>query len=274
MRLLALDWSGIRGPGQRRTIWLAEVRDSRLVRLENGRSRDEVADHLIAEAARDPRFVVGFDFAFSFPAWFLAARGLPDAPALWDLAARAGEGWLRDCAPPFWGRPGRGKPPGVEQERRTDRALPRTAGIVPKPAFQIGGAGAVGTGSLRGMPILARLRAAGCAVWPFDPPGWPRVVEIYPRILTGPVIKSSAVARAAYLAVRPWLGQHELRARAAASEDAFDAAIAALAMAAHAADLADLPATAEPQILREGAIWYPGWRGAMAPDPHLAGTAN
>ena len=38
--------------------------------------------------------------------------------------------------------------------------------VRPKSTFQIGGAGAVGTGSLRGMPHLLTLREAGCAVWP------------------------------------------------------------------------------------------------------------
>ena len=265
MRVIAIDWSGRRGNDQRKAIWLAEARDGALVRLENGRTREEVAAHLIEEAARDPRFVVGFDFAFSFPAWFLAERHLPDAPALWALATHEAEGWLRDCAPPFWGRPGKGKPAGIEQFRHVDRAVPRIGGIVPKPVFQIGGAGAVGTGSLRGMPILHRLRAAGFAVWPFDPPGWPRVVEIYPRVLTGAVTKSSATARVAYLAAQPWAIPPALLAHAAASEDAFDAAISAVLMARHAADLADLPAATDPQILREGAIWHPGWRDDPAP---------
>lgn len=80
--------------------------------------------------------------------------------------------------------------------RRTDREAPAIGGIRPKSVFQIGGAGAVGTGSLRGMPILKRLRDAGFAVWPFDAPRWPCVVEIYPRLLTGAVNKGSAGARA------------------------------------------------------------------------------
>ena len=46
----------------------------------------------------------------------------------------------------------------------------RVRGIAPKSVFQIGGAGSVGTASLRGMPVLQRLREAGFAVWPFDRP--------------------------------------------------------------------------------------------------------
>ncbi len=75
MRIIAIDWSGAR-QNAGKTIWLAEARDGRLARLENGRDREAIADHLIAEARRDPALVVGFDFAFSLPAWFLDGRGL------------------------------------------------------------------------------------------------------------------------------------------------------------------------------------------------------
>jgi len=268
MRVIAIDWSGRQGRDQRKSIWLAEAQERTLVRLESGRTREEVAEYLIDKARRDPHFVVGFDFAFSLPAWFLTERGLADAPALWALAAQEAERWLSDCTPPFWGRPGKGKPPGQEQFRHTDRAVPRTAGIAPKSVFQIGGAGAVGTGALRGMPILARLQAEGFSIWPFDPPGWPRVVEIYPRLLTGAVTKSSAPARLAYLAARPWAIPPTLQQHAAEGEDAFDAAISALLMAQYADAFADLPMGTDPQILREGTIWHQGWRDDPAPITH------
>jgi hypothetical protein len=144
----------------------------------------------------------------------------------------------------------------VEHFRRTELAVKRKFAV--KSVFQIGGAGAVGTGSIRGMPLLHRLRSAGASVWPFDAPGWPRVVEIYPRLLTGPVVKSSAAARDAYLARRyPALGP-------IASEDAFDAAVSALTMARHADDLAALPTESDPELRREGRIWYPGWQDDAA----------
>src|SRR5207249_2347049 len=100
-----------------------------------------------------------------------------------------------------------------------------------KSVFQIAGAGAVGTGSLRGMPALLDLRAAGFAIWPFDPPRLPMAVEIYPRWLTGRVNKSSPIARALYLATRFGEENRALLRTAASSEDAFDAAVSALRMA-------------------------------------------
>ena len=44
-------------------------------------------------------------------------------------------------------------------------------GLSPKSIFQLAGPGAVGPGSLRGMPLLTTLRDRGFAVWPFDPVG-------------------------------------------------------------------------------------------------------
>src|ERR1035438_6219537 len=46
----------------------------------------------------------------------------------------------------------------------------KVKGIAPKSPFQIGGAGAVGTGTLRGIPELERLHEAGFRVWPFEEP--------------------------------------------------------------------------------------------------------
>jgi hypothetical protein len=65
--------------------------------------------------------------------------------------------------------------------------------------FQIGGAGAVGTGSIRGMLYLRNLREGGFSVWPFDPPNPHTAMEIRPRALTGPVTKSDMSSGERYL---------------------------------------------------------------------------
>ncbi len=269
MRVIAIDWSGARVNAEKQ-IWLAEVVDGRLVRLENGRGREAITDHLIAEAERDPQMVVGFDFAFSLPMWFLAANEPGGAPDLWALVEGEGEEWLRACRPPFWGRPGMRRPVMSAEFRHADRAVPKTGGVQPKSVFQIGGAGSVGTGSLRGMPSLRRLRDAGLSIWPFDPPGWPRVVEIYPRLLTGIVVKSDPVARAAHLTEHQPDLPAGLRRLAAADDSAFDAGLSALVMAEHLDDLATLPELAAPQLVLEGVIWHPRWRE----DPTPVGAAR
>lgn len=259
MRVIAIDWSGAR-TGAARKIWLAEANHSGLVRLENGRNREQIADFLLAEANRDPNMVIGFDFAFSLPAWFLEERDLASAPELWALAACEAEEWLANCEPPFWGRPGKRRPdlgPMQEHMRRTDVDAPDTGGIRPRSVFQIGGAGAVGTGSLRGMPILHRLAAEGFSVWPFGSTSLPLVVEIYPRILTGSVNKSSASERMAYLSRYRSELPRELHERAASGEDAFDAAVSALVMWRSFEDRVRLTAPQDQRTMLEGKIWHP-----------------
>jgi hypothetical protein len=259
-RIVAVDWSGdLRSAAKK--IWTAEVSPGGdIVRLACGWDRQSTAEWLIRQAAHPERMVVGLDFAFSLPAWFLRERALSSAPDLWALADREAEGWLRRCEQPFWGRPGKKRPMLPERFphlRRTELAAPSIAGIRPKSVFQIGGAGAVGTGSLRGLPVLHRLRNAGFSIWPFDPAGSHTVIEIYPRLLTGPVVKSDPVKRNAYLAAEfPQLPSQE-RARMAASEDAFDAAVSALIMARHTADLLNLPTARDEFDALEGRIWHP-----------------
>lgn len=263
LRVLAIDWSGAKS-GARRKIWLAEARSGRLVRLENGRSRREITEHLLTELERDPRLLVGLDFAFSLPAWFLRDRDLTTARELWREADREGETWLERCDPPFWGRPGRTRPELPSHFRRTDASVPPVRGLRPKSPFQIGGAGAVGTGSLRGMPMLLKLSDAGYRIWPFDPGEPPVVIEIYPRLLTGAVVKSSPRSRAEYLdASFPELStQH--RSMAASSDDALDAAVSAVLLSRDAATVRSLPAATDPVDLLEGRIWSPTPR--RAPD--------
>ena len=210
------------------------------------------AERLLELAAEDSEVTVGLDFGFSLPAWFLDDHGIASAAELWAGADRL-ETWLAQSPPPFWGKPGRRRPTLTPERhwRRTELAtLPR-----PKSVFQIGGAGSVGTASLRGMPILDRLRRGGFAIWPFDPPRLPLVMEVWPRLAMGSVVKSRIEAR------RSWLGSDgrafrlpaAVRALAEGSEDAFDATVAALALAGDFHG--DLPAIDNITVRREGWIW-------------------
>lgn len=268
-RAIAVDWSGAKS-GPRSRIWLAEVRDGHLRRLESGRDRREVVTHLIEDAKQEPDVVVGLDFAFSFPRWFAAEQGAESIEDVWNLVAERGEEWLRDCQPPFWGRPRKPKPDLTTHFRVTDDAA-RAKGSFPKSVFQIGGAGAVGTGSIRGMRHLATLRAAGFSIWPFHEVKSPLVVEIYPRLLTGPVNKSDPSARKALLA-DGFPGIDDLLAdKAASSDDAFDAAISAVVMARHMTEISALTASRDSTELLEGRIWWPREvRGAPAGTRYVA----
>lgn len=256
---IAVDWSGSIATARTR-LWLAEADEHGIVRLECGRDRDELVRHLVECAVREPRLVVGLDFAFSFPRWFLAQKRLASARELWALVARVGEDWLAHSPRPFWGKPGCPCPPrlpGRNAWRVTESEVVRVRGIGPKPVFQIGGAGSVGTGSLRGMPYLLQLRAAGFSIWPFDPPRLPMVVEIYPRYLTGAVNKSSRIARALYLQAHLPREPLAILRAAERSEDAFDAAVSAACMQRFAHDFARLPTRTSPLERLEGRIWRP-----------------
>lgn len=193
--------------------------------------------------------VAGIDMAFSLPAWYLRELGLAAASDLWALPEAQIEGWLAACEPPFWGRPGRARPPDALQRgfRLTDlEHLGR-----PQSPFQIGGSGAVGTGSLRGFRILDRLRREGFRIWPFDDPRRPVAVEIWPRLFMGRLNKSRLEQRLAFLRQRGW------PAAAGVNDDAFDAAVSALSMSLRAAELARLPVERDPVRRLEGRIWPP-----------------
>ena len=256
MDVVAIDWSGaVHGAADH--IWLAHVRDGALIDLRNGRTRSEVVEDLIALRQQCPGgLVIGLDFSFSFPIWFMQERGYAAPRDLWAAARHEGEGWLAACAPPFWGRPGKPRPDVPEHFRRAE-LMATVGGIRAKSVFQIGGAGSVGTGSLRGMPFLADLSGAGFGIWPFDPPTKSTVVEIYPRLLTGPVNKASRQQRERYLAQSRWSITPSFAASIVGSDDAFDAAISALVMNEHGTDLRSLGPTTDPVMLLEGDVWRP-----------------
>jgi hypothetical protein len=282
--IIAIDWSGrVDIAGQRRHI-VAAVWHQAKVRIESGRTRDEIADWLIALAAKDPALIVGFDFCFSFPAWFVREAGVSSAPDFWKTVATHGETWLSPSNEDrrFWGRPHK-RPAefsGAQLHRmlratdidckliahipEEERAL-RVKGITPKSVFQIGGSGSVGTASLRGMQTLERLHEANFHVWPFDcpQPGKPLVVEMYARLNTGPVHKSNPAARAAYLLRKrkedpayAALTRTAL-AQARASEDAFDALVSCMVMAQYREDFYTLPSPRDPSYALEGWTWAP-----------------
>jgi hypothetical protein len=255
--VIAVDWSGRADRSQAESIWVAEASGERLVFLRNGMTRDEVAVRLIEAANHHDGLTVGLDFAFSVPAWWARDQAFSGVRDVWRLMVNEGEELIRDKRAPFWGSAGSVALPPDRRFRRTDERL-RAAALPAKSVFQLAGAGAVGVGSLRGMPYLLALSDLhGFSVWPFDPPGAPQLLEIYPRALTGPVDKGRWASRREYLQAR--FSDHDpvMLERAAGSEDAFDAAVSALVMAAHIEEIEALQQTADPIELLEGRIWVP-----------------
>lgn len=258
IRSIAVDWSGARHRPEQK-IWLCEVVRGQVRRLEPGRNREQVVDHLIERAGEpDTELRVGLDFAFSFPAGFLTKRAHHEVASVWREAEALGERWLAHCPFPFWGKPGSTKPPlGHQLHRQTEIDIARETGLRPFSVFQIGGAGAVGVGSIRGMPLLTRLRSAGFSVWPFDAADPPMVLEIWPRLFLGGLRKADPGERQRFLDRR--LPQVTGPARQAArdSDDALDALVTALAMDRHGGQLAGLAAARDPIRRLEGEIWRP-----------------
>ena len=284
-RVVAVDWSGrMDAAGQRKSIWMglwtARPDGTADVALGGGRTRSEVVAHLIELSSQTPKMVVGIDFCFSYPAWFVAEVGAQSVREFWKIVLEEGETWLGKSCPHdyFWGKPGKKNTRfsggnSRRMFRRADHACKirseildpsqrdKIKGIAPKSPFQTGGAGAVGTGSLRGIPELYRLSQSGFSIWPFDVPRWPLVVEIYPRLLTGEVKKSDASARREYLVTKQkndsdYLSvDSDVIAKAGMSEDAFDAFVSVMEMAKRRSSFLRLTQAIDEEILSEGAVW-------------------
>ncbi|HEX4575707.1 MAG TPA: hypothetical protein VH117_00030 [Edaphobacter sp.] len=301
-RVVAVDWSGDKGPGQRKKIWAGVwTASTDKVTLESGRTREELFAWLVAMAAETPRMVVGIDCCFSFPAWFLAEHGCVRVFDFWrHVADGQGERWLaRECEEiardeRFWGKPhkrpeqfcGAGLHRSMRMTDMENKITPKllegdperaakVKGITPKSPFQIGGSGSVGTGSLRAMPFLLRLREAGFRVWPFESAALsgknpkPLVVEMYTRLLTGAVAKSNALARREYLLAKKRMDAADVglaysklsrgvMAKAMGSEDAFDALVCCMEMVQWRQEFAGLKATRDEVLRLEGITWRPG----------------
>jgi hypothetical protein len=219
--VISVDWSGARRP---KGIWLAVIQDNRLVESRSISTREEAAAYV-----RDcpPPVIAGFDFSFGMPQWFARDNGCTTIDDVWALAAREGERWLAPTRP-FWRD--RCEVPRDQRFRKCE-AQYATA----KSIFQLVGNGQVGAGSVRGMPLIAQLRAAGVAIWPFDAPTDRTAFEIYP----------SALRKLA-----PDAGPF-------ATNDERDAVCSAWVMWRERETVATLRAATDPTIRLEGDIWAP-----------------
>jgi hypothetical protein len=261
-RVVAIDWSGAKARGGRGAIALAEVTIDGVVRLDSDLDRGE-AIRAVLDLPVGDRSLVAFDFAFSLPKWYLEDRGFDDPARLWEDLASDGptgaEELIARCEPPFWGRPGKTRP---HEPSLGFRKADREHGA--KPVFQLGGAGSVGTGTLRGMPHLPRLRDAGWAIWPFDEPGKRVVVEMYPRNLyrlagIDSVRKSDPESRRAALGSVAGVQLSAVhRDLAVHSEHAFDALTAAVGLwGAIGGRRVEFPVPDSLELV-EGMIFQPG----------------
>lgn len=216
-RIIAVDWSARASPSP-----LKPSKDAIFICDTGGRKHPEyyrtraaamaaVGQALDDALVRGQRVLVGFDFAFGYPAGFAAAlTGRADPLGVWDwfsgriedAADNANNRFevaaeVNDMFPgigPFWGCPAGVSLPGLPAkgtlrqghgmaERRAVEGVVRSAHSV----WKLYTTGAVGSQTLLGVPHLARLRrqfGQHLRVWPFEERDAPiTVAEIYPSMM-------------------------------------------------------------------------------------------
>jgi len=259
-RIIAIDWSGSQDDStQKKTIWIADWRErTRTLTLECGRTRRQAMDYVVRAAGEDPALVVGFDFAFSFPADFARRLGCDKAEELWKAIGNLGSSWMQGEWPDeFYVVHGRKKPEffkdGSRQELRATDSLYKA-----QPIFKLG-VGGVGRASIAGQPLLLTLLDQGFSIWPFHETRYPLALEIYPGAYWEGLKRKEPDQRRESLATPrfSWIADAEVRGKAIASRDAFDALISVAAMHAGREELAVLQQSTDAVELLEGKIWRP-----------------
>ena len=293
-RVLVADWSGAGSPSPARpapnAIWLA-LADPTTGALQTfyHRTRAAAEAHItliIAKALQDgARLLIAADVAFGFPAGFATAlTGQPHALAVWDwlatriedapdnrnthrhIAAMANAAFAGDG--PFWGngtatditglaRTRPALPVGLSALRATERAAAE-GGLMPKPVWQLAGAGAVGAQTLLAIPMFARLRARfapNLAIWPLDAAA--TAPNMAPIIATETYLSLLTAEIDALRPGRP--GVHDEN-----QVTVFAAALAEIAASGALPNLLQPPATIDAALLaEEGWIVGVGQEGAL-----------
>ena len=201
-RVVVVDWSANSAPKLGRdSIWIAVRHRAGDASVTNLATRAAAEAFLVQLFESDPTSstLVGVDFSLGYPTGTAAALGLTGPPwaAMWALLAEhidddarntnnrfavaaALNRRLTGAAAPFWGCPPTQatsmlratKPPPscAFAEWRTVEAVLRANGHRPFSPWQLLGAGAVGSQSLLGIPMIARLGerlGRRVDVWPF-----------------------------------------------------------------------------------------------------------
>lgn len=225
-----VDWSAAGKPARGKdSLWICYGRSEGVLAVENVPTRHQARERLrtffAAERAGGRAVLAGFDFAFGYPSGFAERLALAGEPwrATWDLLAAE----IHDAPDnknnrfevashfnqlisgghgPFWGCPAselwpylrphhhrRHEALGLPERRIADAWISG-----PQPVWKLAYAGAVGSQSLTGIPVLHWLRhhadfASETTVWPFetglrtlsraDTEGRIVLAEIYPSLV-------------------------------------------------------------------------------------------
>jgi precorrin-8X/cobalt-precorrin-8 methylmutase len=246
-RFVVVDWSANSAPKSGRdSIWIAEHDRNGDVAVTNLATRAAAQAFLVERLGSDPTSstLLGVDFSLGYPAGTAAALGLTGErwSAMWDLLAEHIDDDDRNAnnrfdiaaelnrritggAAPFWGCPPAKVTPtlsatkprswGEPGEWRAVEDRLRANGRRPFSSWQLLGAGAVGSQSLLGIPMIARLRERlgdRIRIWPFDTgfehpvldDGAIVVAEVWPSLL--PIDTTDMVRDAAQvIATARWM---------------------------------------------------------------------
>jgi molybdopterin-guanine dinucleotide biosynthesis protein B len=223
-RVLVVDWSAANLPTsptrRANAIWIG-CHDAEGGAEWHHRTRAAARAHLgdLIDTARasGQRLLVGFDFAFGYPAGFAARlTGRSDPCAVWawlaeaiqdspdnrnnrfEVAARINAAFPEGPGP-FWSHPSGQHWPGLPFRRAgidyavlglAETRAAEAAAKGAKSPWMLFNPGSVGSQSLLGLPVIHHLVQRGVvAVWPFDQTDAAPVVlaEVYPSLLAGPV---------------------------------------------------------------------------------------
>lgn len=281
-RVIIADWSAASKPTSQRpcpdAIWLG-IADASGLQTQYHRTRTtaeaQLRAQIMAAKLAGERLFIGCDFPFGYPQGFAAAlTGHGAARAIWDyLAGQISDGPdnvnnrfdvanainARFGNGPFWGRPAARALPHLPSRKLVDyAALPfgeRRAieHCIPsaQPVWKLFTTGSVGSQSLMGLPMIARLaQIGGVCVWPFDNPlGDIVLAEVYPSLLS------------------PTVNQLMAGQGSAAIKDQVQVRVLASALFAQADHIwQNMMALPDPAAREEG--WILGWGFA----PQLMGT--
>jgi hypothetical protein len=246
-RFVVIDWSANSTPKRGRdSIWVAVLDDNGIsVSNPSTRAAAEQGVAELVEADPSGRSLIGVDFSLGYPAGTASALGLTGCP--WASMARLlGESILDDernsnnrfevasalnarmtaTGSPFWGCPPAiagdtltpTKPASFAplDEWRIVESVLREQGHRPFSSWQLLGAGAVGSQSLLGLPMIHRLAtrfADRVSVWPFTTglrapnldSGSVIVAEVWPALVPLAVADGVVRDQAQVVAVAEWL---------------------------------------------------------------------
>ena len=248
-RFAAVDWSGANSPQRGSdSIWIAATGHDSTNPATRAEATQQLAVLIGNTLQAGERLMIGFDFAFGFPAGFAAAVGLRGWEGVWahlhdtiedserNVSNRfeVAAAWNRLCAGegPFWGYTMRENLPdglsrksfGVwehpfEYKRHAEMRERRAS-----PVFKLAYTGSVGSQALLGIARLQGLRQrfpGQIAVWPFETDfardlSAPVVfTEIYPSrhaVPDGPEVKDRRQVEAVLRDFEAWNGEALLQA--------------------------------------------------------------